>query len=74
MKQVALSDILTPLQIRKVKEICQKNADAMARIAALKLYLHGYRAHLERKGVDSDYLSYAIEANVQKALQPKETA
>lgn len=61
-----LGDVLTASQCRKVRNIVNSEKDSLKRVAALKSYLNGYKASLEKKGIVADYLAYAIEFALTK--------
>ena len=56
-----LSDVLTDQQIMDLVTIIDSTPDAMDRIHKFKRYLKPHREALEAKGVNYEYLAYALE-------------
>src|ERR1044072_8946019 len=58
-KEVPLSDLLTPKQIKRVMEII-KDKNQEKKLNNLKEYFYSIRKELDKKGIDDRYLAYAI--------------
>ncbi len=72
MKIVTIGDILTESQIKEVKEYIDRQYTAGHRanetmvVAGLKEILGKWKKELAKKGIDSNYLAYAIAYEMGK--------
>ena len=58
---MTIAKLLTKEQVKCVVLIGNENHDPFLRVQKLKAYLLPLKRQLEEKGVDSNYLAYAIE-------------
>lgn len=58
--KVSLGEILNKEQLKKVAEILNGKQSLEKQTQTLKNYLKQFSAELEAKGINSDYLAYAI--------------
>ncbi len=68
MKMMQLGEILTPEQMKGVIDIiesCRGQSVSTMRVKKLKEHLSQFSTELEAKGVNADYLAYAIEYALQ---------
>lgn len=65
-RSVTLSKLLTREQVKCVVLIATENTDPILRVRRLKAYLEPLAAELEAKGVDSNFLAYAIEHYIEQ--------
>lgn len=64
---VKLEDLLTTAEIKEVETILKDTPDQEA-TGKLKAYLGNHKSKLESKGVDSNFLAYAIYAKSKNII------
>lgn len=67
-KQMRLTDIMTPEQLRQLEALLQANPDPEDALKAMKQYFGTISAELEAKGVVANYLAYLLYAKLTGAI------
>ena len=65
MRELSLTEILSPDQIREVKRIMRKSENEFETLLPLVAFLKTIKPPLEDKGVLPEYLAYWLNVNFQ---------